>query len=86
MAKKDQEMEIQKQEEAPVEEMERTRSRRSFIPRADIYETENEIIVLTDIPGASTPMLSRSSLPGMSWCTPSMKRAITSAVSACQTR
>ncbi|MFN2215554.1 MAG: Hsp20/alpha crystallin family protein [Anaerolineales bacterium] len=52
MAKKDQEMEIQKQEEAPVEEMERTRSRRSFIPRADIYETENEIIVLTDIPGA----------------------------------
>jgi HSP20 family molecular chaperone IbpA len=53
MAKKDQAMEIQKQEESPAEEMERTRSRRSFVPRADIYETENEIIVLTDIPGAN---------------------------------
>ena len=53
MAKKDQAMELQKQEEAPAEEMERTRSRRSFVPRADIYETENDIIVLTDIPGAN---------------------------------
>lgn len=53
MAKKDQAMEVQKQEEAPAEEMERTRSRRSFVPRADIYETEKEIIVLTDIPGAN---------------------------------
>lgn len=53
MAKKDQAMEIQKQEENPADEMERTRSRRSFVPRADIYETENEIIVLTDIPGAN---------------------------------
>ena len=53
MAKKDQAMEIQKQEETPADEMERTRSRHSFVPRADIYETENEIIVLTDIPGAN---------------------------------
>jgi HSP20 family protein len=53
MAKKDQAMELQKQEEAPAEEMERTRSRRSFVPRADIYETENDIIVLTDVPGAN---------------------------------
>jgi len=53
MAKKNQAMEIQKQEEVPAEEMERTRSCRSFVPRADIYETENEIIVLTDIPGAN---------------------------------
>ena len=53
MAKKDQAMEVQKQEETPADEMERTRSRRSFVPRADIYETENEIIVLTDIPGAN---------------------------------
>lgn len=53
MAKKDQAMEVQEQEEAPVDEMERTRSRRSFVPRADIYETENEIIVLADIPGAN---------------------------------
>jgi HSP20 family protein len=53
MATKDQTMEVQKQEEAPADEMERTRSRRSFVPRADIYETEKEIIVLADIPGAN---------------------------------
>jgi len=53
MAKKDQAMEVQEQEEAPVDEMERTRSRRSFVPRADIYETDKELIVLADIPGAS---------------------------------
>jgi len=53
MAKKDQAMEVQKQEEAPAEEMERTRSRRSFVPRSDIYETEKEIIVLADVPGAN---------------------------------
>ena len=53
MTKKDQTMEVQKQEEIPADEMERTRSRRSFIPKADIYETEKEIIVLADIPGAN---------------------------------
>ena len=53
MAKKDQAMEVQKQEETPADEMERTRSRRSFVPRADIYETESEIIVIADVPGAS---------------------------------
>lgn len=53
MSKNDQTMEIQEQEEAPVDEMERTRSRRSFVPRADIYESEKEIIVLADIPGAN---------------------------------
>jgi len=53
MAKKDQAMEIQKQEEAPADEMERTRSRRSFVPRADIYETDKEIILLADVPGAN---------------------------------
>jgi len=53
MTKKDQAMEVQKQEEAPADEMERTRSRRSFVPRADIYETDKEIIVLADVPGAN---------------------------------
>jgi HSP20 family protein len=52
MAKKTQTMEIQHQENAPTEEMERTRARRCFVPKADIYETDNEIIVLADIPGA----------------------------------
>jgi len=53
MAKKNQTMEVQQQEEAPTEEMERTRSRRTFVPRADIYETDKEIFVLADIPGAN---------------------------------
>ena len=53
MAEKDHAMEVQEQEEAPVDEMERTRSRRSFVPRADIYETDKEIIVLADVPGAN---------------------------------
>jgi HSP20 family molecular chaperone IbpA len=46
-------MEVQKQDEAPAEEMERTRSRRRFIPKTDILETEKEIVVLADIPGAN---------------------------------
>ena len=53
MAKKTQTMEIQHQENAPTEEMERTRARRCFVPKADIYETDHEIIVLADIPGAN---------------------------------
>jgi HSP20 family molecular chaperone IbpA len=53
MATQRQELEVQKREEAPDEGMERTRSRRAFVPRADIYETDNEIIVLADIPGAN---------------------------------
>ena len=53
MAKETQAMEIQHQESAPTEEMERTRARRCFVPKADIYETDNEIIVLADIPGAN---------------------------------
>lgn len=53
MAKKDQAMEVQKQEDVSVNEMERTRSSRCFVPKADIFETEKEIIVLADIPGAN---------------------------------
>lgn len=32
---------------------ERTHARRLFLPRADIYETEAEIVVTADIPGAN---------------------------------
>ena len=53
MAKNSKTMEIQQQEDALAEEMERTRSRRVFLPKADIYETDNEILVLADIPGAN---------------------------------
>jgi len=53
MAQPEQTMEIQQQEESPSEEMERTRSRRAFVPRADIFETDSEIIVTADVPGAN---------------------------------
>ena len=50
-------MDIQKQEDIPGDLMERTHSRRCFVPRADIYETEDEISVLADVPGASEKSL-----------------------------
>lgn len=53
MNRQDQTMQVQQQEDVPEQEKERTRSRRCFIPRADIYETENDIVVLADIPGAN---------------------------------
>jgi HSP20 family molecular chaperone IbpA len=37
-------------EMAPYEE--RTRQRRVYIPRADIYETRDDVVVIADIPGA----------------------------------
>jgi HSP20 family protein len=37
-------------EMAPYEE--RTRQRRVYIPRADIYETHDDVVVIVDIPGA----------------------------------
>jgi HSP20 family protein len=52
MTMQDQTMQVQQQEAVPAHDMERTRSRRCFVPRADIYETENELVVLADIPGA----------------------------------
>jgi len=52
MTKNTQTMEIQHQDNIADDEMERTRSRRCFVPKSDIYETDKEIIVLADIPGA----------------------------------
>lgn len=42
-----------KQEVETVEGAERTRANRAYVPRADIYETENDIIIVTDMPGVS---------------------------------
>lgn len=47
----DQALEAQKQELSTTDETERTRENPCFIPRADIYETEAEIVVLADVPG-----------------------------------
>jgi len=43
-------IDVQKQDDlAP--EGEHTRDRELFVPRADIYETEKEIVVIVDLPG-----------------------------------
>jgi len=47
----DQTMELAKQEITTAEETERTRDTRCFIPRADIYELENQIVIVADVPG-----------------------------------
>lgn len=44
--------EAEKEEAPVVEGAERTRERRAYIPRSDIYETGEAIIVLADMPGA----------------------------------
>jgi HSP20 family molecular chaperone IbpA len=44
-------MEVPEQELVPTEEMERTRERRCFVPKTDIYETEEDIVVVADLPG-----------------------------------
>jgi len=44
-------MQVAEQEEIASEDLERTRERQCFVPRTDIYETENEIVVITDVPG-----------------------------------
>jgi HSP20 family molecular chaperone IbpA len=46
-------LDSQKQELQQAEANERTRDSQVFTARADIYETENAIVVLADMPGAS---------------------------------
>lgn len=52
MATKSKEMEVQEQE-LIQEDMERTRECRCFIPRADIYEIGEDIILELDMPGVN---------------------------------
>lgn len=47
----DQTMELAKQEVTTAEETERTRDTRCFIPRSDIYELDNQIVIVADVPG-----------------------------------
>ena len=51
MANDKQELEVQKQEMTPSDETERTRECRCFVPRSDIYETEDNVVVVVDMPG-----------------------------------
>lgn len=52
-------MEVRKEEMLP-EESERTRETRCFIPRADVFETDEAIVVLMDIPGAEQDQINVS--------------------------
>ena len=47
----DQTMELAKQEVTTAEETERTRDTRCFIPRSDIYELDDQIVIVADVPG-----------------------------------
>lgn len=46
-------LEAQKEEITSMEGTERTRECPCFIPRADIYELEDRIVIVADVPGAN---------------------------------
>ena len=52
MATKKDQIEVQPREEVTAQDSERTRAQRCFTPRADIYETDKDIEVVAEIPGA----------------------------------
>jgi HSP20 family protein len=45
-------LQVEKQELTTTEESERTRECRCFVPRADIYEVNDHIVIVADVPGA----------------------------------
>jgi len=44
-------MEVQKEEATTPAGTERTRECRCFVPRADIYEIDDQIVIVADVPG-----------------------------------
>lgn len=44
-------MELEKQEVATTEDTERTRDSRCFTPRSDIYELDDQLVIVADVPG-----------------------------------
>lgn len=53
MTEETRDLQLQETEKREVAESdaERTRDRLAFVPRADIYETDDEIVVVADVPG-----------------------------------
>ena len=53
MATESKDMQIQEVDKQEIVESgaERTRAKKAFVPRADIYETNDELVVLADMPG-----------------------------------
>lgn len=68
MAEENKDLQLQETEKQEVQESgaERTRERPAFIPRSDIYELDNEIVVVADMPGVDADsveiMLERNTL------------------------
>ena len=54
MSEETRDLQVQEAEKREVAETgsERTRDRPAFVPRADIYETDDKIVVVADVPGA----------------------------------
>ena len=50
-------LEVQKQEVTTLEDTERTRECQCFIPRADIFVTEEDIFVVVDVPGVDESLI-----------------------------
>ena len=44
-------MQVTEQEMVQTEDLERTRERQCFIPKTDIYENEQGIVIVADLPG-----------------------------------
>jgi HSP20 family protein len=58
MSEETREIQVQDTEKQVAEtEAERTRDRPAFVPRADIYETEEAIVVVADMPGVGEDSL-----------------------------
>lgn len=59
MSEESRELQPQETEKQEVQApgVERTRDRPAFVPRADIYETDNEIVIVADMPGVDDKSL-----------------------------
>jgi HSP20 family molecular chaperone IbpA len=53
MAEENKTMQVHEQEMIPEEGTERIRERATFIPRTDIYETEESMVLVLDMPGVN---------------------------------
>jgi HSP20 family molecular chaperone IbpA len=49
--------EVEKKEVEVVEGTERTRPGKAYVPRADIYETDTELVIVADLPGVDEKSL-----------------------------
>jgi HSP20 family protein len=53
MAENIKSMEVQKEEVTTPEGSERTRECQCFVPRADVYEVDDQIVIVADVPGVN---------------------------------